>query len=47
MKQYTIGKKAAVIVLHQLFMILMVTGVFAIYARLTKLPTRPASDISV
>lgn len=29
MKQYTIGKKAAVIVLHQLFMILMVTGVFA------------------
>lgn len=29
MKQYTIGKKAAVIVLHQLCMILMVTGVFA------------------
>lgn len=29
MRQYTIGKKAAVIVLHQLCMILMVTGVFA------------------
>ena len=29
MKQYTIGKKAAVIVLHQLCMILNVTGVFA------------------
>ena len=29
MKQYTIGKKAAVIVVHQLCMILMVTGVFA------------------
>ena len=29
MKQNTIGKKAAVIVLHQLCMILMVTGVFA------------------
>ena len=29
MKQYTIGKKAEVIVLHQLCMILMVTGVFA------------------
>lgn len=29
MKQYTIGRKAAVIVLHQLCMILMVTGVFA------------------
>lgn len=29
MKQYTIEKKAAVIVLHQLCMILMVTGVFA------------------
>ena len=29
MKQYTIGKKAAVIVLHQLCMVLMVTGVYA------------------
>lgn len=29
MRQYMIGKKAAVIVLHQLCMILMVTGVFA------------------
>ena len=29
MRQYTIGKKAEVIVLHQLCMILMVTGVFA------------------
>lgn len=29
MRQYTIGKKTAVIVLHQLCMILMVTGVFA------------------
>ena len=29
MRQYTIGKKVAVIVLHQLCMILMVTGVFA------------------
>ena len=29
MKQYTIGKKAAVIVLHQLCMVLMVTGVNA------------------
>ena len=27
MKQYTIGKKAAVIVLHQLCMILMVTEI--------------------
>lgn len=29
MKQYTIGKKAAVIVVHQLCMVLMVTGVYA------------------
>ena len=29
MKQYTIGKKAAVIVLHQFCIILMVTGVYA------------------
>lgn len=29
MKQYTIGKKAAAIVLHQLCMVLMVTGVYA------------------